>query len=195
MASGLPTNLTCAAEDAGVAARVQELLHSPRLRIYTSEDVIGVELGGAVKNVIAIACGAADGLGLGDSTIAALMTRGLAEITRLGVALGANPISFLGLAGVGDLMLTCNGEQSRNRTLGKRVGGGETAEQVVNSQAAVAEGYVTVRAVRALKEKLGVEMPIVEAVYQVCYEGADFRDEAERLANRESKEEFEGILG
>jgi glycerol-3-phosphate dehydrogenase (NAD(P)+) len=169
-------------------------LHSSRLRIYTSEDVIGVELGGAVKNVIAIVCGASDGLGLGDSTRASLMTRGLAEITRLGVALGANPITFLGLAGVGDLMLTCTGDQSRNRTLGKRLVSGETAEQIVNSQNAVAEGYVTVRAVRALKEKLGVDMPIVEAVYRVCYEGSDFMEEAEKLSSRARKEEFQGIL-
>jgi glycerol-3-phosphate dehydrogenase (NAD(P)+) len=194
VAAGLPTNLTCAADNADVAARVQEILHSSRLRIYTSDDVVGVELGGAVKNIIAIACGATDGLGLGDSTRAALMTRGLAEITRLGVVLGANPITFLGLAGVGDLMLTCTGDQSRNRTLGKRVAGGETAEQVISSQKAVAEGYVTVKAVRALKERLGVDMPIVEAVYQVCYEGADFREQAEKLANRARKEEFEGIL-
>jgi glycerol-3-phosphate dehydrogenase (NAD(P)+) len=194
IAAGLPTNLTCAADDPAVATRVQELLHSSRLRIYTSDDVVGVELGGAVKNVIAITCGASDGLGLGDSTRASLMTRGLAEITRLGVALGANPITFLGLAGVGDLMLTCTGDQSRNRTLGKRLVSGETAEQIVSSQKAVAEGYVTVRAVRALKEKLGIDMPIVEAVYRVCYQGADFRDEAETLSNRERKEEFEGIL-
>jgi glycerol-3-phosphate dehydrogenase (NAD(P)+) len=195
IAAGLPTNLTCAAADPEVATRAQELLHSTRLRIYTSDDVVGVELGGAVKNVIAIACGASDGLGLGDSTRASLMTRGLAEITRLGVALGANPITFLGLAGVGDLMLTCTGDQSRNRTLGKRlVTSGETAEHIVGSQKAVAEGYVTVRAVRALKEKLGVDMPIVEAVYRVCYEGSDFLEEAEKLSNRAMKEEFQGIL-
>jgi glycerol-3-phosphate dehydrogenase (NAD(P)+) len=194
IAAGLPTNLTCAAADPGVAATVQELLHSSRLRIYTSDDVVGVELGGAVKNVIAIVCGASDGLGLGDSTRASLMTRGLAEITRLGVALGANPITFLGLAGVGDLMLTCTGDQSRNRTLGKRLVSGETAEQIVSSQNAVAEGYVTVRAVRALKEKLGVDMPIVEAVYRVCYEGSDFMEEAEKLSSRARKEEFQGIL-
>jgi glycerol-3-phosphate dehydrogenase (NAD(P)+) len=194
IAGGLPTNLTCAAADPDVAATVQELMHSTRLRIYTSDDVVGVELGGAVKNVIAIACGASDGLGLGDSTRASLMTRGLAEITRLGVALGANPITFLGLAGVGDLMLTCTGDQSRNRTLGKRLVSGETAEQVIGSQKAVAEGYVTVRAVRALKEKLGVDMPIVEAVYRVCYEGSDFLEEAEKLSNRARKDEFQGIL-
>lgn len=194
IADGLPTNLTCAAVDPDVAARVQELLHSSRLRIYTSEDVVGVELGGAVKNVIAIVCGASDGMGLGDSTRASLMTRGLAEMTRLGVALGANPITFLGLAGVGDLMLTCTGDQSRNRTLGKRLVSGETAEQIVNSQNAVAEGYVTVRAVRALKERLGVDMPIVEAVYRVCYQGAEFLEEAEKLSNRARKEEFQGIL-
>jgi glycerol-3-phosphate dehydrogenase (NAD(P)+) len=177
-----------------VAAKVQELLHSSRLRIYTSDDVVGVELGGVVKNVIAIACGASDGLGLGDSTRASLMTRGLAEITRLGVALGANPITFLGLAGVGDLMLTCTGDQSRNRALGKRLVSGETAEQVVSSQNAVAEGYVIVKGVPALKENLGIDMPIVEAVYRVFYEGSDFMEEAERLSNRASKEEFEGIL-
>jgi glycerol-3-phosphate dehydrogenase (NAD(P)+) len=194
IAAGLPTNLTCAAGDPAVAAGVQALLHSTQLRIYTSDDVIGVELGGAVKNVIAIACGATDGLGLGDSTRASLMTRGLAEITRLGVALGASPITFLGLAGVGDLMLTCTGDQSRNRTLGKRLAGGESAREIVNSQSAVAEGYVTVRALRALKEKLGVDMPIVEAVYQVCYQGSDFWEEAQKLSNRDRKGEFLGII-
>lgn len=193
IAAGLPTNLACAAADIAVAQQVQDLLHSPRLRIYTSDDVIGVELGGAIKNIIAIACGASDGLGRGASARAALMTRGLAEITRLGVALGAKPITFLGLAGVGDLVLTCTGDLSRNRTLGKRLVSGETADEIINSQCAVAEGYATVKAVHELAKKMAVDMPITDAVFRVCYEGSSFRDEEENLTSREKKGEFQGI--
>lgn len=193
IAAGLPTNIACAANDPRVARQVQDLLHSSRLRVYDSDDVIGVELGGALKNVIAIACGATDALGLGASARASLLTRGLAEITRLGVAMGSQAITFLGLAGVGDLVLTCTGDLSRNRTFGKRLAGGETPEAIIASQQAVAEGYVTVKAVHALKQKLGVDMPITDAVYQVCYQGRDFRDVAVELSQRDKKEEFLGI--
>jgi glycerol-3-phosphate dehydrogenase (NAD(P)+) len=193
LAAGLPTNIACAANEYPVAVRVQEILHSPGLRVYTSDDVVGVELGGAVKNIIAIACGASDAMGLGASARASLLTRGLAEMTRLGVALGASPITFLGLAGVGDLVLTCTGDLSRNRTFGKRLAGGESPQEILSSQRAVAEGYVTAKAVHALNQKMHVDMPITDAVYRVCYEGSCFREEAANLASRDKKDEFQGM--
>jgi glycerol-3-phosphate dehydrogenase (NAD(P)+) len=194
IASQLPADVTLAAADIGIAHRVQAILHSPRLRVYASDDVVGVQLGGALKNVIAVACGAADGLGLGASAVASLMTRGLAELARLGVALGANPLTFLGLAGVGDLTLTCTGELSRNRQLGQQLAAGRLARDIVASQKAVAEGYYTAIAVHRLAERADVEMPISEAVYRVCHEGAPLQKEAARLMSRERKDELEGIF-
>jgi glycerol-3-phosphate dehydrogenase (NAD(P)+) len=195
VASGLPADVALAASDIHVARSVQSILHSPHFRVYTSDDVVGVELGGALKNVIAVACGAAHGLGLGASALASLMTRGLAEIARLGVALGANPLTFLGLAGVGDLTLTCTGDLSRNRQLGLRLAAGERADEIAASQKAVAEGYVSARPVHRLAGREGVEMPIAEAVYRVCYEGAEVREEAAALMRREMKDEFAGVFG
>ena len=194
IASELPADVTLAAADIDTARRTQEVLHSPLLRAYASDDVVGVQLGGALKNVIAVACGAAHGLGLGASTVASLMTRGLAELTRLGVALGANPLTFLGLAGVGDLSLTCNGELSRNRQLGVQLATGKTARDIVRSQKAVAEGYRTSAAVHRLAEREGVDMPISEAVYRVCHEGASLAEEATALMTREAKDELAGIF-
>jgi len=194
LASRLPADVSLAAADIETARGVQEILHSPLLRVYASDDVIGVQLGGALKNVIAVACGAAFGLGMGASALAAVMTRGLAELARLGVALGANPLTFLGLAGVGDLTLTCHGELSRNRQLGVQLASGRTAQEVVSSQKAVAEGYRTAAAVHALSERTGVEMPISEAVYLVCHQGASIRDEATRLMTRPRKDELAGIF-
>jgi glycerol-3-phosphate dehydrogenase (NAD(P)+) len=194
LASRLPADVSLAATDIETARGVQEILHSPLLRVYASDDVIGVQLGGALKNVIAVACGAAFGLGMGASALAAVMTRGLAELARLGVALGANPLTFLGLAGVGDLTLTCHGELSRNRQLGVQLASGRTAQEVVSSQKAVAEGYRTAAAVHALSERTGVEMPISEAVYLVCHQGASIRDEATRLMTRPRKDELAGIF-
>lgn len=194
LASRLPADVSLAANDIETARRVQEILHSPLLRVYASDDVIGVQLGGALKNVIAVACGAAFGLGMGASALAAVMTRGLAELARLGVALGANPLTFLGLAGVGDLTLTCHGELSRNRQLGVQLASGKTAQEIVSSQKAVAEGYRTAAAVHALANQTGVEMPISEAVYLVCHEGASIRDEATRLMTRPRKDELAGIF-
>ncbi len=194
IAQGLPADVAMAAHDIAVARQVQQLLHSPRFRVYASADVVGVELGGALKNVIAVACGASDGMGFGDSARASIMTRGLAEITRLGVSMGANPLTFLGLAGVGDLILTCTGDLSRNRQLGKRIAKGEKPEEIVASQKAVAEGYVTAKPVYQLSQRLGVEMPITEAVYRVCYEGVHLLMAAMGLMNRESKDELAGIF-
>lgn len=194
VASARPADVSLAASDIEVARRVQAILHSPRLRVYASDDVVGVQLGGALKNVIAVACGAAHGLGVGLSAVASLMTRGLAEMARLGVALGANPLTFLGLAGVGDLTLTCHGELSRNRQLGLELASGRSAREVVASQKAVAEGFRTAAAVERLARRTGVEMPISEAVYRVCHQGADLRQEAVRLMGRESKDELAGIF-
>lgn len=194
MASGLPADVSLASADIDTARHAQAILHSPLLRVYASDDVVGVQLGGALKNVIAVACGAAHGLGLGASAVASLMTRGLAEIARLGVALGANPLTFLGLAGVGDLTLTCTGELSRNRQLGQQLATGKPAKEIIASQKSVAEGYRTSAAVHLLAEREGVEMPISEAVYRVCHEGASLFDEATRLMSRERKDELAGIF-
>ncbi|MDA3901401.1 MAG: NAD(P)-dependent glycerol-3-phosphate dehydrogenase [Spirochaetes bacterium] len=193
VAAGYPTDLSCASFNMEVAHKIQKMLHSSIIRIYTNDDVVGVELGGSVKNVLAIACGVSDGLGLGLSARAALMTRGLAEITRLGSAMGANPLTFQGLSGVGDLILTCTGDLSRNRTLGKKLAEGKTAEEIVNSQKSVAEGYVTAKPVVELAKRHNIEMPISEAVYKVCYEGADLKKSVMKLMNRSEKDEFEGI--
>ncbi len=194
MASRLPADVTLAARDIQIARGVQEILHSPLLRVYASDDVVGVQLGGALKNVIAVGCGAATGLGLGASAVASLMTRGLAEITRLGVALGANPLTFLGLAGVGDLTLTCTGELSRNFQLGLKLAAGKPAREVVASQKAVAEGYHTSASVHQLSQREGVEMPISEAVYKVCHEDVPIAEEASRLMTRQRRDELEGIF-
>ncbi len=194
MACHQPADVTLAAIDIDTARRVQGILHSPRFRVYASNDVIGVQLGGALKNVLAVACGAASGLGMGDSAIASLMTRGLAELARLSVALGANPLTLLGLAGVGDLTLTCTGDLSRNRQLGQMLATGRKASEIVASRDAVAEGYHTAAAVHRLAEREGVEMPISEAVYRVCHEDADIEEEAMRLMSRERKDELEGIF-
>lgn len=194
MASGLPAQVSLAAFDIDTARRVQSILHSPRFRVYASDDVVGVQLGGALKNVIAVACGAAHGLGLGDSAVASLMTRGLAELARLGVALGANPLTFLGLAGVGDLTLTCTGALSRNRQLGEKLASGKTAKEILAAQKAVAEGYYTAAAVHMLAAREDVEMPVSDAVYRVCYEDVPILEEATRLMSREPKDELAGIF-
>jgi glycerol-3-phosphate dehydrogenase (NAD(P)+) len=193
VAAGLPTDLACASADIINARRVQSIIHSPTLRIYTNDDIVGTELGGALKNVIAVASGVADGMNMGASARASLMTRGLAEMSRLGVAMGANPISFLGLAGVGDLILTCTGDLSRNRTLGKRLAAGEKASQIIATQKSVAEGYVTVKPAVELAAKHGVDMPISRGVYNVCYEDKDIKLEALSLMSRNSKDEFTGL--
>jgi glycerol-3-phosphate dehydrogenase (NAD(P)+) len=179
-----------------VAARkVQALVHSVAMRVYTSADPVGVQVGGAVKNVMAVATGACDGLGMGLNARAALITRGLAEITRLGVALGADPLTFLGMAGVGDLVLTCTGDLSRNRQLGMRVAEGVDPAAYLAEQRAVAEGFSTSAAAYDLSRKIGVEMPITEQVYHVLHRGRPLLEAARALVERGSKEELEGIRG
>lgn len=184
-----PTAVTVAAHDPGTAREAQELFQTDYFRVYTNSDVRGVELGGALKNVIAIAAGVVDGLGLGYNTRAALITRGLAEMTRLGVALGADPLTFSGLAGMGDLILTCTGALSRNHTVGMELGRGRAIEEILAEMTMVAEGVNTARAARDLSRRAGVEMPIVEEMYAILYEGRGAREAVETLMLRAPKAE------
>ncbi len=193
VAAGLPTDVALASVGMSAARRVQALLHAPRFRVYTSADPIGVQVGGAVKNVMAVATGACDGLGFGHNARAALITRGLAEITRLGVALGADPLTFLGLAGVGDLVLTCTGDLSRNRTLGRKVAEGLDPSAYLAEQRTVAEGYSTCAAAWELARKCDVDMPITEHVFHVLHHGRPLLEAVELLVSREFKEELHGI--
>ncbi len=193
VASGLPTDVVVASAGM-VAARVaQEALHSPLFRVYASGDPVGVQVGGAIKNVIAVAAGACDGLSLGLNARAALTTRGLAEMSRLGVALGADPLTFLGLAGVGDLFLTCGGDLSRNRRLGMAIANGEDPKVYVASHTSVAEGYHTSAAAWALAQERGIDMPITEQVFHVLHEGRPLLDAIKALVTRAHKEELVGI--
>jgi glycerol-3-phosphate dehydrogenase (NAD(P)+) len=191
VARGLPTAVTVASAEPDTAERVREAFATPRFRVYTSTDVVGVELGGALKNVIAIATGIADGLGSGTSARAALITRGLAEISRLGTALGGEQLTFMGLAGLGDLVLTCTGDLSRNRTVGLRLGRGETLAEIQADMRMVAEGIRTTRSARALARRAEVEMPITEQVYEMLYDSKSPQVVVEELMTREFKPEFE----
>ena len=193
VARGLPTDVVLAARDLQAARALQPLLHAPTFRTYASADPVGVQIGGAFKNVIAVATGACDGLEFGPNARAALITRGLAEITRLGVTLGANPLTFLGMAGVGDLILTCTGDQSRNRTLGKEVARGADPRVYLASQRAVAEGFYTAAAGYALAQKLGVEAPITENVYHVLHRDRPIAEAVTILMERTYRDELDGI--
>lgn len=184
-----PTAVALASHHHESAIRAQQLFQAPYFRVYTNADVIGVELGGALKNVIAIAAGMATGLGLGHNALAALITRGLAEIARLGVALGANPLTFSGLAGMGDLILTCTGELSRNRSVGVSLGQGQTIDEILGGMYMVAEGVETTRAAQALAARTGIEMPIVRQVHTVLFEGGTAREAVETLMLRQPKPE------
>lgn len=188
---GAPTAVTLAARDPAVALAAREAFFTPRFRVYTSEDVVGVELGGAVKNVVAIATGIADGLDYGHNARAALITRGLAEISRLGSALGGQRLTFMGLAGLGDLVLTCTGDLSRNRTVGLRLARGESLESILGGMGQVAEGVRSTRSVRDLASRIEVEMPIVEQVYEMLYHAKSPQVVVEELMTRESKPEFQ----
>jgi len=187
---GLPTAVTVAASDPYYAAELADALHDERFRAYTSGDMAGVELGGALKNVLAIAAGIADGLGFGANARAALITRGLAELMRLGDACGGQRETFMGLAGLGDLVLTCTDDQSRNRRFGLALGGGMTPEQARASIDQVVEGIGTAREVRRRAEMAGVEMPICDQVYRVIYDGLDPQQAVHNLLNREQKAEL-----
>jgi glycerol-3-phosphate dehydrogenase (NAD(P)+) len=193
VARALPTDVVVASRAIATARTIQTLVHAPNFRTYSSADPIGVQVGGAIKNVLAVATGACDGLQLGDNARAGVITRGLAEMTRLGVALGANPLTFLGLSGVGDLVLTCTGDLSRNRTLGKQLAAGVDPKEYLASKRSVAEGFSTSAAAYALAQKLGVEMPITENVYHVLHQGRPLKQAVQMLLERSHKDELEGI--
>ena len=182
--AGLPTALTVAANDAGFAADLAKALSGSNFRAYTSRDIVGVEIGGAVKNVLAIGAGLSDGLGFGANTRIALINRGLTEMTRLGVALGANPDTFVGLAGMGDLVLTCTDDQSRNRRLGLALARGSSVDEAQQEIRQVVEGVVAAKAVHQVADRLQVEMPICQQVYRIIYEGAPPRDAVNALMGR-----------
>ncbi len=189
VACGLPCALTVASASAALRERVVEVVHGGNIRVYSSEDLTGVEVAGAVKNILAVAAGVVDGMGLGLNARAALITRGLAEITRLGVALGGRPETFMGLAGVGDLILTCTGDLSRNRRVGLGLAQGKTLDAIVAEIGHVAEGVRCAQAVRALARERGVEMPIANAVAAVLFDGDSPRAMVERLLARNPRDE------
>ncbi len=189
VARGLPSAVVVASHDAIRAVSAQELFNSNTFRVYTQHDIVGVELGGALKNVMAVATGIAEGLGLGLNAQAALITRGLAEMSRLGIAIGAQAETFAGLAGMGDLVLTCTGALSRNRSVGFEIGQGATIDQVLATRQTVAEGVITTRSARALAEKYGVEMPIVETTYNILFENLAPRDAIQELMSRDLRHE------
>jgi len=186
---GLPSAMVAASSPQAAALEVQSIFQNRFLRIYTHDDVIGTEIGGALKNVIALAAGISDGLALGSNARAALITRGLAEITRLATRLGADEGTMAGLAGLGDLVLTCTGDLSRNRTVGLAIGRGRDPREVIEEMEQVVEGVRTARAARDLSRRVGVEMPITEGVYSILYEAMEPRDVLARLMSREPKPE------
>lgn len=189
VAAGMPTAVVVASRDSQQALRAQQIMSTESFRTYTNNDIIGVELGGALKNVIALAAGVADGLGFGYNSRAALITRGLAEITRLGIAKGARPDTFAGLAGMGDLVLTCTGDLSRNRSVGIELGRGRSLEEIMSGMNMVAEGVKTTLSTYRLASKLGVEVPITEQMYRILYEGKPPRQAVSDLMARDLKGE------
>ncbi|MBE0480320.1 MAG: NAD(P)-dependent glycerol-3-phosphate dehydrogenase [Dehalococcoidia bacterium] len=194
IARGLPATTVIAAADASVAARAQKILATPLFRVYVNTDMVGVELGGVLKNVIALAAGMVDGLGYGDNAKAGLITRGLAEITRLGVAAGAKPLTFAGLAGLGDMVATCSSCLSRNRFVGQELARGRSLNKIMTAMSGVAEGVTTTVAALTMAGKYKIEMPITREVYRVLYEGLEVRKAVSELMGRELKEEFADIL-
>ncbi|MCA5929113.1 NAD(P)-dependent glycerol-3-phosphate dehydrogenase, partial [Pectobacterium brasiliense] len=190
LAAGMPTAIALASTDSEFADDLQRLLHCGKsFRVYSNPDFIGVQLGGAVKNVIAIGAGMSDGIGFGANARTALITRGLAEMTRLGAALGADPTTFMGMAGLGDLVLTCTDNQSRNRRFGMMLGQGMDVQSAQDSIGQVVEGYRNTKEVLALAQRYGVEMPITEQLWQVLYCGKDAREAALSLLGRTRKDE------
>jgi glycerol-3-phosphate dehydrogenase (NAD(P)+) len=186
----MPTAVVLASENTAMAKKLQENLSNEYFRVYSSEDVVGVELGGSVKNVFAIAAGILDGVGLGDNTKAALMTRALTEMRRLGEKLGARGETFFGLSGIGDLIVTCTSKHSRNRHVGEELGKGKTLKQILEEMIQVAEGVRTTKSVWQIAEKFGLEMPITEKVYDVLYKDKNAKESIKALMLRELKEEM-----
>ncbi|WP_139412690.1 NAD(P)H-dependent glycerol-3-phosphate dehydrogenase [Bartonella mastomydis] len=191
LAIGWPTAMTIAASDVGFAEELQQLFHCDKsFRVYKSSDMIGVQLGGAVKNVIAIGAGISDGMGFGANARIALITRGLAEISRLGGAMGAELSTFMGMTGLGDLVLTCTDNQSRNRRFGLLLGKGIDIKEAERQIGQVVEGYLNTKEVHTLAQRIGVEMPIVEQIYQILYSGKDITEAADTLLSRTLKDEI-----
>jgi glycerol-3-phosphate dehydrogenase (NAD(P)+) len=191
VAQKMPTSVTIACHSSETAGRLQHVFATPYFRVYTSDDVVGVELGGSVKNVIAIASGILDGLGMGLNTRAALITRGMTEVRRLGLHLGANPRTFTGLAGFGDLVLTCTGNLSRNYTVGIKLGQGKKLQQILNEMHMVAEGVKTAKSVYNFSRELGVQMPICHDIYRILYEDLAPKEAVYRLMTRTLKQELD----
>ncbi|MBP5321161.1 MAG: NAD(P)-dependent glycerol-3-phosphate dehydrogenase [Kiritimatiellae bacterium] len=189
VARQIPTAVVAASDDPALANEIQQIFTGPFFRVYTSTDPLGVEIGGAVKNVVAIAVGASDGLGFGDNTRAALITRGAAEVTRFGVALGARKETFAGLSGIGDLIVTCTSRHSRNHQVGERLGKGESIDAILGSMSMVAEGVWNAKVIHTLGQKIGVEMPITDIVYALCYKNYSARQAVESLMSRDMKAE------
>ncbi len=190
----IPTAIVVASEKKAAALLAQDLFMTPKFRVYTNPDITGVEIGGALKNVIALCCGVSDGLGFGDNTKAALMTRGLAEISRLGIAMGADPMTFLGLAGVGDLIVTCTSMHSRNRRAGIEIGKGKTMQEAVDSVQMVVEGVRTTKVAMELALKHAVPMPIIEQAYEVLFGGASPKEGVVRLMMRDKTHEMQDVV-
>lgn len=189
VAEGRPTTVVAAAPDEAVAERIQTAFMTDSLRVYVNTDVVGVEIGGSAKNVLAIAAGISDGVGYGDNAKAALITRGIAEIRRLGLAMGAQPQTFAGLAGIGDLVVTCMSRHSRNRHLGEQIGQGKTLDEVLAGMEMVAEGVRTTQSIHDLARHYNLEMPITEAVYAILFDGRRPREMVEQLMTRSAKRE------
>ncbi|MGR3806418.1 glycerol 3-phosphate dehydrogenase (NAD(P)+) [Pasteurella testudinis DSM 23072] len=191
LANGLPTAIALASDNEQFAREIQTRIHcSKHFRVYINNDMIGVQLGGAVKNVIAIGAGISDGMGFGANARTALITRGIAEITRLGLSLGAQPATFMGMAGLGDLVLTCTDDQSRNRRFGLMLGQGFAAQKALDNIGQVVEGFYNTKETHLLAQRQGIEMPITEQIYQVLFCGKDAREAALTLLGRERKEEY-----
>ncbi|WP_300463225.1 NAD(P)H-dependent glycerol-3-phosphate dehydrogenase [Desulfobacula sp.] len=194
VANRVPTVVAAASISREVAEYVQEIFSCPTFRVYVNDDPIGTQIGGAMKNVVAIAAGICDGMKMGLNPRAALITRGLTEMNRLGTKLGADPLTLSGLAGVGDLLLTCTGELSRNYTLGKQIGQGKHLEEIISEMRMVAEGVKTTRSVYNLSKKLGIDLPICNEVYAILFEGLSVEETVKRLMNRSLKHELHGVL-
>lgn len=190
----MPTTVTVASKNMEAAERIQDLFMNTCFRVYTNEDLIGVEIGGALKNIIALAVGITDGLGYGDNAKAALMTRGLAEIALLGVTMGANPLTFSGLTGIGDLIVTCTSVHSRNWRAGQMLGSGKKLEEVLDSMGMVVEGVRTTKAAYQLAEKYDVRMPITFALYEVLFNGGNVKDAVDQLMTGMKKHEMEALV-
>ncbi|ARK30295.1 NAD(P)H-dependent glycerol-3-phosphate dehydrogenase [Halalkalibacter krulwichiae] len=188
-----PTTVTVSSEQKAASELAQDLFINKHFRVYTNSDLVGVEIGGALKNSIALVCGLTTGLGLGDNTKAAIMTRGLAEIARVGVKLGANPLTFAGLSGLGDMIVTCTSIHSRNFRAGKMLGEGKSLDEVLESMGMVVEGIRTTKAAHELASKLDVDMPIINALYAVLFEGLHPKDATEKLMGRVKKHEVEEL--